>query len=169
KDGKLTKEEFEDLYLKLRAEKDPGSTWNKTVKPTAGGVDRFITKTTDNTDSNASNVEQKQEAQGPYHSVLVEERVWTANWLNQFLADDAHLNLRTNPIDSQDPQGLYKRCQDGILLCKLINIAVPKTIDERAINLNLSKQDIFRQSENLELAINSARGIGCKVVNIHPG
>ncbi|CAF1336371.1 unnamed protein product [Adineta steineri] len=168
KDGKLTKEEFEDLYLKLRAEKDPGSTWNKTVKPTAGGVDRFITKTTDNTDSNASNVEQKQEAQGPYHSVLVEERVWTANWLNQFLADDAHLNLRTNPIDSQDPQGLYKRCQDGILLCKLINIAVPKTIDERAINLNLSKQDIFRQSENLELAINSARGIGCKVVNIHP-
>ncbi|CAF1372267.1 unnamed protein product [Adineta steineri] len=168
KDGKLTKEEFEDLYLKLRAEKDPGSTWNKTVKPTAGGVDRFITKTTDNTDSNASTVEQKQEAQGPYHSVLVEERVWTANWLNQFLADDAHLNLRTNPIDSQDPQGLYKRCQDGILLCKLINIAVPKTIDERAINLNLSKQDIFRQSENLELAINSARGIGCKVVNIHP-
>jgi hypothetical protein len=34
---------------------------------------------------------------------------------------------------------------------KLINVAVPKTIDERAINLNLSKQDIFRQSENLEL------------------
>lgn len=34
---------------------------------------------------------------------------------------------------------------------KLINIAVPKTIDERAINLNFSKQDIFRQSENLEL------------------
>jgi len=67
---------------------------------------------------------------------------------------------------------------------KLINAAVPKTIDERAINLNLSKQDIFRQSENLALgkmslkttclyfvfniAINSARGIGCKVVNIHP-
>ncbi len=34
---------------------------------------------------------------------------------------------------------------------KLINIAVPKTIDERAINLNYSKQDIFRQRENLEL------------------
>jgi len=38
------------------------------------------------------------------------------------------------------------------LFCsKLINAAVPKTIDERAINLNLSKQDIFRQGENLEL------------------
>lgn len=37
---------------------------------------------------------------------------------------------------------------------KLINVAVPKTIDERAINLNFSKQDIFRQSENLELGKN---------------
>jgi len=87
------------------------------------------------------------------------------------LADDPHMNLRANPIDTQDAQALYKRCQDGILLwyineekkhsspncvlfllfSKLINIAVPKTIDERAINLNFSKQDIFRQSENLEL------------------
>ena len=39
----------------------------------------------------------------------------------------------------------------NFLFSKLINIAVPKTIDERAINLNFSKQDIFRQSENLEL------------------
>lgn len=82
------------------------------------------------------------------------------------------MNLRANPIDSKDPTALYKRCQDGILLwyfnreyihdsysfirfsfeySKLINVAVPKTIDERVINLNFSKQDIFRQSENLEL------------------
>ncbi|CAF3345767.1 unnamed protein product [Rotaria socialis] len=170
KDKKLSKEEFENLYVKLRAEKDPGSTWGRTVKPTAGGVDRFVTRrdATDDPDAHPSGVEQQQEASGPYHSVLVEERVWTSNWLNQLLADDSHLNLHANPIDSTDPQALYKRCQDGILLCKLINIAVPKTIDERAINLNLSKQDIFRQGENLELAINSARGIGCKVVNIHP-
>ncbi|CAF0873678.1 unnamed protein product [Adineta ricciae] len=172
KDRKLSKEEFEELYMKLRAEKDPGSTWNKTVKPIAGGaVDTFKTQRideADETNSSPSTIEKLQDTSGPYHSVLVEERVWTANWVNQLLADDAHLNLRANPIDTQDPQALYKRCQDGILLCKLINVAVPKTIDERAINLNLNKQDIFRQSENLELAINSARGIGCKVVNIHP-
>jgi plastin-3 len=168
KDGQLTKDEFEELYVQIRAEKDPGSTWNKTVKPTAGGVDRYTNKKKDSTDDADPNIEKQENASGPYHSVLVEERVWTANWLNQLLADDAHLNFRTNPIDSGDPQALYKRCQDGILLCKLINLAVPKTIDERAMNLNYSKQDIFRQSENLELAINSARGIGCKVVNIHP-
>jgi hypothetical protein len=34
----------------------------------------------------------------------------------RLLAEDAHLNLRKNPIDSNDAQELYKRCQDGILL-----------------------------------------------------
>lgn len=34
----------------------------------------------------------------------------------RLLADDPHLNIRTNPIDSNDPQALYKRCQDGVLL-----------------------------------------------------
>lgn len=74
--------------MKLRAEKDPGSTWNRAVKPTAGSVDRFVTArrdSTDDLDSASSAVEQKQEASGPYHSVLVEERVWTANWINQYI------------------------------------------------------------------------------------
>ena len=35
---------------------------------------------------------------------------------SRLLADDAHLNLRASAIDSEDPQALYKRCQDGILL-----------------------------------------------------
>ncbi len=73
--------------MKLRAEKDPGSTWSKNVKPT-GGVDRFVTArrdSTDDLDSTSSAVEQQQEATGPYHSVLVEERVWTANWINQYV------------------------------------------------------------------------------------
>ncbi|CAF1482680.1 unnamed protein product, partial [Rotaria sordida] len=60
KDGKLTKDEFEDLYLKLRAGKDPGSTWNRNVKSTAGGVDRFVTKKdiSDDIDSSSSAVEK---------------------------------------------------------------------------------------------------------------
>ena len=72
--------------MKLRAEKDPGSTWNRNVKPTAGGVDRFVTAKHEGTDDAATAsaaVEQRQDASGPYHSVLVEERVWTGNWINQ--------------------------------------------------------------------------------------
>jgi hypothetical protein len=63
------------------------------VKPTAGGVDRFVTArrdSTDELDSASSAVEKQQEASGPYHSVLVEERVWTANWINQYVRCQVH-------------------------------------------------------------------------------
>lgn len=55
---------------------------------------------------------------------------------------------------------------DGILLCKFINVAVPGTIPELAINKN-HPLNIFQKGENLNLAISSAKSIGCIVVNIH--
>ena len=39
---------------------------------------------------------------------------------------------------------------------KLINFAVPETIDDRAINTG-KKVSIFKKHENLSLAINSAK------------
>ena len=69
------------------------------MKPTAGSVDRFVTnkrESTDDMDSASSAVEQQQEASGPYHSVLVEERVWTANWLNQYVFINIHFELIFN-------------------------------------------------------------------------
>jgi len=41
----------------------------------------------------------------------------------------------------------------------MINTAVPDTIDERAINKQ--KLNIYKERENLVLAINSAKAIGC--------
>lgn len=54
---------------------------------------------------------------------------------------------------------------DGILLCKMVNLAAPDTIDERAINKgkNIS---VFKQHENLTLAINSAQSVGVVVIGI---
>ena len=48
---------------------------------------------------------------------------------------------------------------------KLVNMAVPNTIDERTINMgpNLST---FKVTENLNLALNSSQAIGCHVINI---
>lgn len=48
---------------------------------------------------------------------------------------------------------------------KLINVAVPGTIDERAIN---TKRFInpWERNENHTLCLNSAKAIGCTVVNI---
>lgn len=74
--------------------------------------------------------------------------------------DLAHL-LPINP-ESDD---IFDACTNGVLLCKLINIAVPDTIFAQAINTkkNLS---VFQIKENLNMALNAAKSIGCTVVSI---
>jgi len=62
---------------------------------------------------------------------------------------------------------IFTAVSDGILLCKLINNAVPKTIDERAINKAKGLNN-FKMTENQNLVIQSAKGIGCNVVNVGP-
>lgn len=84
------------------------------------------------------------------------------NWINKALENDPdckHL-IPMNPNDDS----LFKSLADGILLCKMINLSEPDTIDERAINKK--KLTPFTISENLNLALNSASAIGCTVVNI---
>jgi plastin-1 len=48
-----------------------------------------------------------------------------------------------------------------------LNICVPKTVDERVINIK-PKLNPWEINENHTLAINSAKGIGCSTVNIGP-
>ena len=57
---------------------------------------------------------------------------------------------------------------DGLILAKLINDSVPDTIDERVLNLASKgkKLNKFKMTENNNLVIFSAKGIGCSVVNI---
>lgn len=54
----------------------------------------------------------------------------------------------------------------GYVFCsKLINVAVPGTIDERAINTKRLLNP-WERNENHTLCLNSAKAIGCTVVNI---
>ncbi|KAF3488874.1 hypothetical protein F2Q69_00056432 [Brassica cretica] len=48
---------------------------------------------------------------------------------------------------------------------KFINIAVPGTIDERAINTK-RVLNLWERNENHTLCLKSARAVGCSVVNI---
>lgn len=54
------------------------------------------------------------------------------------------------------------------LSSKMINLSVPDTVDERAINKPQSGKSlsIYKIHENMTLALNSARSIGCNIVNI---
>ncbi len=60
-------------------------------------------------------------------------------------------------------------CKDGLVLAKLINDSVPDTIDERVLNVVGGKIKVlnsFQMIENNNIVIDSAKGIGCSVVNI---
>ncbi|KAG0309022.1 hypothetical protein BGZ98_005704 [Dissophora globulifera] len=97
------------------------------------------------------------------HSMNDDERSEFTAHINSVLAGDAHIGDRI-PIPTHTMQ-IFDECRDGLLLCKLINDSVPDTIDERVLNVK-SKLSNFQIVENNNVAINSAKAIGCSVVNI---
>jgi len=110
-----------------------------------------------------ASVKRVATATGASHSFSDEEKESFVEHLNAVLGDDPQLkgHLPLNPDDNS----LFTACGDGILLCKLINNAVPDTIDSRVIN-NKPKMSVFQKTENGNLLVNSAKAIGCSVVNI---
>ncbi|KAI9108659.1 hypothetical protein K1719_020306 [Acacia pycnantha] len=68
------------------------------------------------------------------------------------------------PIDPST-NDLFEIAKDGVLLCKLINVAVPGTIDEHAINKKRILNP-WERNENHTLCLNSTKAIGCTVDKI---
>eukprot|EP01139_Manchomonas_bermudensis_P010432 Amastigsp_a340456_90.p1 type:complete len:632 gc:universal Amastigsp_a340456_90:2001-106(-) len=96
------------------------------------------------------------------HTFSEEEKVSFSDYINQALGHDPDLADRL-PMDIMS-MALFPACNDGILLCKLINDAVPDTIHPKAINVRAL--NAFKIVENQNLVINSAKAIGCNVVNL---
>ncbi|KAJ8338350.1 hypothetical protein SKAU_G00373160 [Synaphobranchus kaupii] len=101
-------------------------------------------------------------SEGTQHSFSEEERFAFVNWINTALEQDPDCK-HVLPMDPNDGS-LFSAVGDGIVLCKMINLSVPDTIDERTVNKK--KLTAFTIQENLNLALNSASAIGCHVVNI---
>ncbi|XP_031490358.1 fimbrin-2-like [Nymphaea colorata] len=97
------------------------------------------------------------------HTISESEKASYVAHINSYLADDPFLK-RYLPIDPATNE-LFDISKDGVLLCKLINVAVPGTIDERAINTK-KVLNPWERNENHTLCLNSAKAIGCTVVNI---
>jgi plastin-1 len=101
------------------------------------------------------------------HSYTQDETEAFADHINTVLQDDKHLK---HLLPLKDPKDLFEATKDGVLLCKLINSSRKGTIDERVINTYKGKPiSAWQRAENQNLAINSAKGIGCVVVNVGPG
>lgn len=104
---------------------------------------------------------------GGVHSYSEEETSAFTEHINNCL----HHDKDVAPLLPMDPvDGLFRSVSDGILLCKLINAAVPETIDVRAVNIKKKAKElnIYEKTENHNLSINAAKSIGCSVVNIGP-
>ncbi|KAB2022061.1 hypothetical protein ES319_D07G182900v1 [Gossypium barbadense] len=97
------------------------------------------------------------------HTISESEKASYFAHINNYLAQDGFLN-KYLPIDPSS-NDLFEIVKDGVLLCKLINVAVPGTIDERAINTKRLLNP-WERNENHTLCLNSAKAIGCTVVNI---
>lgn len=126
------------------------------------------------------------------HTISESEKASYVAHINNYLAGDEFLK-KCLPIDSST-NDLFEIAKDGVLLwyytfikkssyvdqynsvfssfnknyiccSKLINVAVPRTIDERAINTKRLLNP-WERNENHTLCLNSAKAIGCTVVNI---
>lgn len=104
------------------------------------------------------------------HTINEDERTAFTSHINAVLAGDADIgHLLPFPLDTFE---MFDSCRDGLVLAKLINDSVPDTIDERVLNRigkKIKKLNAFQMTENNNIVIESAKGIGCSVVNIGSG
>ncbi|CAH8538538.1 unnamed protein product [Schistosoma mattheei] len=150
----LNPDEFHELYKKAKDMKDTTKAISKALLLKHAEDVKSFTVGKNDTDTR--------------HSVSkAEERGFTL-WINKRLGHDVELQDGILPVDPSVDGQLYQRCKNGILLCKLVNVASPNTIDERSINRGPSLKNVFNVHENLTLAVNSAASIGCCVVNTGP-
>ena len=104
------------------------------------------------------------------HTINEDERTAFTTHINAVLAGDPDVgHLLPFPTDTFE---MFDQCKDGLVLAKLINDSVPDTIDERVLNRpgkKIKTLNAFHMTENNNIVINSAKGIGCSVVNIGSG
>lgn len=104
------------------------------------------------------------------HTINEDERTEFTRHINAVLAGDPDVDDRL-PFPTDTFQ-MFDECKDGLVLAKLINDSVPDTIDERVLNrasARVKKLNQFHMTENNNIVINSAKAIGCSVVNIGSG
>ncbi|XP_035287750.1 plastin-3 isoform X1 [Anguilla anguilla] len=147
KDNKISFDEFVAIFQELKSS-DIAKTFRKAINKKEGIL--------------AIGGTSELSSEGTQHSFSEEERFAFVNWINTALENDPDCK-HVLPMDPNS-DSLFTSLGDGIVLCKMINLSVPDTIDERTINKK--KLTPFTTQENLNLALNSASAIGCHVVNI---
>ena len=75
------------------------------------------------------------------HTILTEEEIAFADWINHALAEDPDVAHKLKL--AEDGSDMYAKMDDGVMLCKMINLASANTVDNRVINKG-KKMSIFK-------------------------
>ncbi|KAG0697897.1 calponin homology domain-containing protein [Suillus ampliporus] len=136
--GKVELEDWVELNVKLRTQT------KASVLPTRAGK-----VTVQGSNANVS------------HTINEDERSEFTNHINSVIENDPDIG-NLFPIPTSTMQ-LFDECKDGLILCKLINDSVPDTIDTRVLNKPNARKALnaFQMTENNNIVIASAKGIGC--------
>ncbi|CCK71278.1 fimbrin KNAG_0G02200 [Huiozyma naganishii CBS 8797] len=169
--GRVELDDYVELVAKLRegkAGEAPPTSFNVATSPDrAGFTGGEVNKITYEGTGAKANIIVGGSTTGTTHTINEEERTEFTKHINVVLAGDPDVDhLLPFPTDTFQ---LFDECRDGLVLSKLINDSVPDTIDTRV--LNFAKQgkrlNNFQANENANIVINSAKAIGCVVVNVH--
>ncbi|CAE7370498.1 fim1 [Symbiodinium sp. KB8] len=102
------------------------------------------------------------------HSYSEEEKWAFTQHFNFTFEEDKYLTEKGIVPMEPDSMELFSHISDGIMLAKFINLAKKDTLDERALNYPKRRAlNKWEKTENLNVVINSAKAIGCTVVNLH--
>lgn len=160
-------EDYVDLISKLRSvslqSEPPGPT--HAAQGNGAGPSKHVSK-----GSVGGRIQVQGSSANVTHTINEDERTEFTRHINAILAGDPDIgHLLPFPTDTFE---MFDECKDGLVLAKLINDSVPDTIDERVLNKagkKIKQLNAFHMTENNNIVINSAKGIGCSVVNIGSG
>ncbi|KAH7354048.1 calponin homology domain-containing protein [Plectosphaerella cucumerina] len=165
-------EDYVGLISKLR-DSSPAQKRLSTGPPTAPSGSSIVAQATGGrarATSNAGKIHVQGSNANVTHTINEDERTEFTRHINAVLAGDPDIGKRIPfPTDTFE---MFDECKDGLVLAKLINDSVPDTIDERVLNLpgrKIKTLNAFHMTENNNIVIESAKGIGCSVVNIGSG
>lgn len=171
--GRVELEDYVDLVSKLR-ESSPAQKRASVgpVQPAArgNGAPAVSHASKPSLGGGGGRIQVQGSSANVTHTINEDERTAFTTHINAVLAGDPDIgNLLPFPTDTFE---MFDQCKDGLVLAKLINDSVPDTIDERVLNRpgkKIKTLNAFHMTENNNIVINSAKGIGCSVVNIGSG
>jgi len=170
--GRVALDDYVDLVAKLRAKQGGRASTGPAIPGRPGVASQKKAVLGGATGSSSHTIDQEEKSEFTRH-------------INGVLAGDTDIGDRL-PIPT-DTMQLFDEARDGLILCKLINDSVPDTIDERVLNKTTTKThrripsqpgasqgaagapkalNNFQMTENNNIVIQSAKAIGCSVVNI---